>query len=206
MNRLKQWMLSAVLFAAVTLVQVGCATSAPSTPLTLIPKPVGDCPVFMGFDFDAPMEWERRETMHVMYTDRCKEIGVGSSRFRLDPPWHGFDKALAWGEGGTNIVQGLKFQREEPMSFDWQGWTEDVVRAFREDCGVELRLLEPMPGYEGYDAQYEGDEGKLHAFLAVSHITRFKEDGIRVKSVTRLLEVGVRRHDATIPAPFQLWE
>ena len=171
--------------------------------VTLVPGESGGRAVFMGFDFDAPMEWERRDIIGAMYMDRCEDLGVGYSFFQLNPPWHGFGKVLAWGEEGTNIVQGLKFQREEPMSFDWHGWAENVVRSFREDLGMEMRLLEPDP-YGGYDAQYAGGEGELLAFLSVVHVTRFETDGIRVKS--RLLEVKVRRFDSTIPDPAPLFE
>lgn len=202
MNRRMQWVLPAVLFAVVALLVGGCATSVPSPSLTLVPEPMENRPMFMGFDFNAPVEWERRDMTGVMYMDRCEELGVGYSFFQLDPPWQGFDKVLAWGEEGANIVQGLKFQREEPMSFDWCGWAENVARSFREDLGMELRLLEPDP-YGGYDAQYAGSKGELLAFLSVVHVTRCETDGIRVKS--RLLEVKVRRFDSTIPPPAPLF-
>ncbi len=41
----------------------------------------------------------------------------------------------------------------------------------------------------------------LLAAVAVNHITRFEDDGIRVKSSSRLLELVVRRCAATIPVP-----
>lgn len=194
-------LLPTVLFAAVALAMGGCAKSMPSPSLALEPEPTENRPVFMGFDFNAPVEWAHRDKIGIMYIDRCEELGVGYSFFRLDPPWHGFDKALAWGDDGSDIVQGLKCRREEPMSFDWRSWAEDVVRSFREDFGMELRLLEPKPGYEGYDAQYVGGEGEFRAFLSVGHLIRFESDGIRVKSKSRLLEVEVSRFDATLPGP-----
>lgn len=201
LNRRKQWMLATISFAAVVLLLGGCALPAPSPSPTLAPVPVEKRPAFTGFDFDAPVEWEHRGVMNVMYTDRCEELGVGYRVLRLDPPWHGFDKVLAWGSDGTNIVQGLKFEREEPMPFGWRAWTENVVHSFHEDFGMELRLLEPKPGYEGFDVQYAGGEGEFRAFLSVGHVIRFETDGIRIKSKSRLLELEVRRFDATIPAP-----
>lgn len=202
MNGRKPWILTPVLCAAAMLMAGGCATFAPTPSRTPEPNPMGHDPLFTLAGGDSAMaEWEHRSVMHVMYTDRCEELGVGYSIFRLDPPWHGFDKALAWCEDGTNIVQGVNFRREEPMSFDWRAWAEDVVRTFREDFGMELRLLEPQPGYEGYDAQYAGGEGEWRAFLAVGSVLRFEVNGIRIESKTRSLEVEVRRVGSTIPAP-----
>lgn len=203
MNGRKPWMWAIVLFAAAMPMTGGCATPAtPPSPAT-VPNPAEKDPVstLAGVDSATLAEWEHRSVMHVMYTDRCEELGVGYSIVRLDPPWHGFDKALAWGEDGTKIVQGVNFRREEAMSFDWRAWAEDVVRTFREDFGMELRLLEPMPGYEGYDAQYAGGEGEWRAVLAVGSVLRFEADGIRIKSKTRSLEVEVRRVGSTLPAP-----
>ena len=202
MNGRKPWILTPVLCATAMLMAGGCATFAPPPSRTPNLNPMGNDPLFTLAGIDSAMaEWEHQSVMHVMYTDRCEELGVGYSIFRLDPPWHGFDKALAWGEDGTNIVQGVNFRREEPMSFDWRAWAEDVVRTFREDFGMELRLLEPKPGYEGYDAQYAGGEGEWRAFLAVGYVLRFEADGIREKSKTRALEVVVQRVGSTIPAP-----
>lgn len=45
----------------------------------------------------------------------------------------------------------------------------------------------------------------LLAAVAVNHITRFKGDGIRMKSASCLLELVVRRCAATLPVPSLLF-
>lgn len=170
---------------------------SPWQSLRLVPGPADGEAVFMGFDFDAPVEWKSPGSIHVSYLDHCEWLDYWKSLYRLDPPWNGFGEALAWGDAEGRTV-GLKFFREEPMSFDWQAWADGVVQAFPADCGMELRHRESCA--DAYEI-WSGSAGELEALLSVGHVTRFDNDGTTVESVSRLLELVVQRRGATVPAP-----
>lgn len=92
---------------------------------------------FMGFDFGKEVEWEPGERLRIdawpgRYLVR---------KFVLATPWHGFKSVEAWGDVETRLPIALVFDRRVPDGSmeDAERWMEEMVAAFPEECGMELR-------------------------------------------------------------------
>ena len=92
---------------------------------------------FMGFDFGQELEWEPE--VHEVF-----DAWPGSylaRKFALETPWHGFESVEAWGDVETRLPMALVFERNVPDGSmeDAERWMEEMVPAFPEECGMELR-------------------------------------------------------------------
>jgi len=144
----------------------GCATvgrkteyARPPLPLALTPGATDGRAVFMGFDFDAPVDWDG---------DPKAECGGFFRCFRLETPWHGFELALATGDVVTGNVESLEFIRV------FQPWdhgidresarqlAEDLAREIGEECGIPLS---PAESADPLDVAYGGQTGAFTVLL-----------------------------------------
>ena len=137
----------------------GAEFAKPPLPLALTPGATDGRSVFMGFDFDAPVDWDG---------DPHAECGGLFRCFRLETPWHGFDRALAVGDVATGSVWTLEFSRDfQPLyhGLDRESarrLAEDLARELGEECGIPLS---PGKIYGSQDTAYMGQAGAFRAIL-----------------------------------------
>lgn len=137
--------------------------------LTLVSGPTDGRAVFMGFDFDASVEWTGQGFTMSLGEDGCEGRKFVSREYRLAPKWNGFGDVLVVGDAETGVIQGLKFSREVSAKADWRRWVEGVVRSFPDDCGI---VLQPAEWNDG-GKYYEGCTDELKAYVDV---TEFVDD------------------------------
>ena len=144
----------------------GCATGGkggdfarPPLPLALTPGATDGRAVFMGVDFDAPVDWDGDPKVVCGGFFRC---------FRLEAPWHGFESAMATGDVVTGSVESLEFSRKfQPwgQGIDWESarrLAEDLAREIGEECGIPLS---PAETTDPLNVAYGGQTGAFMALL-----------------------------------------
>lgn len=114
---------------------------------------------FMGFDFGKEVEWEPEE--HFVF-----DAWPGrylARKFALETPWHGFESVEAWGDVETRLPMALVFEHNVPDGSmeDAESWMEEMVPAFPEECGMELRRQD----CEGPCLEARGTKGGLDAWV-----------------------------------------
>ena len=132
--------------------------------LTLVSGPSDGRAVFMGFDFDAPVEWTGQGFMMALSEDGCEGRKFVAREYRLVPKWNGFGEVLVVGDAESGVIQGLKFSRDVSVKADWRRWIEGVVRSFPDDCGI---VLQPVAWDDG-GQYYEGCTDELEAHVDIT--------------------------------------
>lgn len=166
MKRLPGWALAAGLALLCAAAGNGGAAEGrktefarPPLPLALMPGATDGRGVFMGFDFDAPVDWDG---------DPEAECGGFFRCFRLESPWHGFESAVATGNVVTGNAESLEFSRAfEPWGHgidreSARRLAEDLAREIGEECGIPLS---PAETADSLDVAYGGQTGAFTVLL-----------------------------------------
>lgn len=162
---------------------------------------------FMGFDFGKEVEWEPE--VHEVF-----DAWPGSylaRKFALETPWHGFESVEAWGDVETRLPMALVFKRYVPDGSmeDAERWMEEMVPAFPEECGMELRRRD----CGGDCLEARGTKGGLDAWVCAGGYSLSRpvgesdsglpvwetEEGVSYQ--VRIRRVEVRTGPPETPAP-----
>ena len=165
----------------------------------LVPGESGGRAVFMGFDFDVPMEWELGwMSTIVTYSDRCEHFNYAWRHCKLSPQWNGFDEVLAWGDWKGGIVEGLLFERQIPRESNLGPCLADVMQVLLSDCGMVLSFC-PQESTGGW-LVYKGREGMLEVRLSAGPFQQRDKDGNLICD-SQVCRLDVRRCGVIVPAP-----
>ena len=175
------------------------AADAAMPVVSLVAGVSGGRAVFMGFEFDAPMEWEQWiMSAIVTYSDRCEYFNYVRRHCKLSPQWNGFDEVLVWGDMKGEIVEGLLFERKLPRDSKLGPCLADVLQVLLSDCGMALSFC-PQESGNGW-LVYKGREGMLEIRLSAGPIQQRDKDGNLICDL-QVCRLDVRRCGVIAPAP-----
>ena len=175
------------------------AADAAMPVVSLVAGVSGGRAVFMGFEFDAPMEWEQWiMSAIVTYSDRCEYFNYVRRHCKLSPQWNGFDEVLVWGDMKGEIVEGLLFERKLPRDSKLGPCLADVLQVLLSDCGMALSFC-PQESTGGW-LVYKGREGMLEVRLSAGPFRQRDKDGNLICDL-QVCRLDVRRRGVIAPAP-----
>ena len=167
--------------------------------MSLVPGVSEERAVFMGFDFDAPVEWEQGiMSAIVTYSDRCEYFNYVRRHCKLSPQWNGFDEVLVWGDWKGEIVEGLLFERKMPRDSKLGPWLADVMQVLLSDCGMALSFC-PQESTGGW-LVYKGRKGMLEVRLSAGPLQQRDKDGNLICDL-QVCRLDLRRCGVIAPAP-----